>query len=73
MRQYAWLDFHGGCWHLITANTAAQDRKWMNRDLALLDLTMEGWIIDEAQDKRPTVKHHANRHSYGYGLRRTIQ
>ena len=32
MRQYAWLDFHGGCWHLVTSNAHDPDRKWMNRE-----------------------------------------
>ena len=27
MRQYAWLDFHGGCWHLVTSYTHDSDRK----------------------------------------------
>ena len=72
MRQYAWLDFHGGCWHLITANAHDHDRKWAKRDLALSDLTAEGWIIDEPRGKQPMMKHNADRHFYGYGLMRTI-
>jgi hypothetical protein len=72
MRQFAWLDFHGGCWHLIAGNAHDRDRKWTNRHLALSDLTAEGWVIDESQGKQPTTRHNANRHLYGYGLRRTI-
>jgi len=72
MRQYAWLDFHGGWWHLITTNARDPDRKWANRNLALTDLTAEGWVIDGPHGKQPTMKHDANRHFYGYGLMRTI-
>ena len=72
MRQYAWLDFHGGCWCLVNGNANDRDRKWKNREMALSDLTAEGWIIDGPHGKQPTIKHDANRHFYGYGLRRTI-
>jgi hypothetical protein len=72
MRQYAWLDFHGGCWHLVTSSAHDRDRKWANGDLALSDLASEGWIIDGPHGKQPTIKHDANRHFYGYGLRRTV-
>ena len=72
MRQYALLDFHGGCWHLITGNAPGRDRKWTNRHLALSDLISEGWILDGSDGRQPTAKHDANRHFYGYELRRTI-
>jgi hypothetical protein len=72
MRQYAWLDFHGGRWHLITSNAHDLDRKWTDRHLALSDLTSEGWVIDGPHGKQPTMKHDANRHFYGYGLMRTV-
>ncbi len=72
MRQYAWLDFHGGCWHLVTGNSHDCDRKWADRQSALSDLTWEGWVIDGPYGKQPTMRHEANRHFYGYGLRRTI-
>jgi hypothetical protein len=72
MRQYARLDFRGGCWHLVTSNIHYPDRKWANRDLALSDLKAEGWIIDGPHGKRSTIKHDADRHFYGYGLRRTV-
>ena len=72
MRQYAWLDFHGGCWHLVTSNVHDADRKWASRDLALSDLESEGWIIDGPHGKQPTIKHNSDRHFYGYGLMRTV-
>jgi hypothetical protein len=72
MRQYAWLDFHGGCWHLITRDARNPDRKWVSRNLALSDLAAEGWVIDGPRGKQPTIRHDANRHFYGYELRRTI-
>ncbi len=72
MRQYAWLDFHGGCWYLVTGNPDARDRKWANRDAALADLAEEGWVIDGPHGKEPTIKHDADRHFYGYALRRTV-
>jgi hypothetical protein len=72
VRQYAWLDFHGGCWHLVTSNRNDSDRKWVNRDSAISDLMAEGWIIDGPHGKLPTIKHDADRHFYGYGLMRII-
>ena len=72
MPQYAWLDFHGGCWHLITGKAHDRDRRWINRNVALSDLTAEGWVIDGPHGKQATMKHDANRHFYGYGLRRSI-
>ena len=72
MRQHTWLDFHGECWHLVTSKAHDPDRKWTNRDIALSDLTWEGWVIDGPHGKQPTIQHHANRHLYGYGLMRTI-
>jgi hypothetical protein len=72
MRQYAWLDFHGGHWRLVTINIQDPDRKWTNRHLALSDLTAEGWVIDGPHGEQPTIKHDANRHFYGYGLMHTI-
>jgi len=72
MPQIAWLDFHGGCWHLVTGNAHNPDRKWSSRDASLSDLTAEGWIIDGPHGKQPTMKHDADRHFYGYALRRTL-
>jgi len=72
MRQYAWLDFHGGCWHLITGNANDPGRKWAHRDRALSDLEAEGWMVEGPNGKQPTMRHEANRHFYGYGLKRTI-
>jgi hypothetical protein len=42
MRQYAWLDFHGGLWHLVSSNAHDPDRKWACRNSALSDLVAEG-------------------------------
>jgi hypothetical protein len=56
MRQYAWLDFYGGRWHLETSNAHDPDRKWMSRETALSDLTAEVWEIDGPHGKKPTIK-----------------
>jgi hypothetical protein len=72
MPQHAWLDFHGGYWHLVTANRRHRDRKWTNRYVALADLKAEGWTIDESYGEQPTMKHDSSRHMYGYGLIRTV-
>lgn len=72
MSQNAWLDFHGGCWHLVTSNDGDRDRMWMNRYTALSDMTAEGWIIDGPHGKQPTIRHESDRHFYGYALKRTI-
>ena len=72
MCQIAWLAFHGGCWHLVTSRIQDPDRKWASRGSALSDLAWEGWIIDGPHEKQPTIGHDANRHFYGYALRRTV-
>jgi hypothetical protein len=72
MHQYAWLDFHGIHWRLITGNANDRFRKRTNRDRALSDLTAEGWIVNGPHGRRPTMKHSANRHFYGYALKRTV-
>jgi hypothetical protein len=72
MRQIAWLDFHGGCWRLVTGNANDPDRRWAHRDKAFSDLTAEGRMIDGPHGKQPTMRHVTNRHFYGYGLMRTI-
>jgi hypothetical protein len=72
MRQNAWLDFHGGRWHLVTSNAQDPDQRWVNREAVLSDLTSEGCIIDGPHGKKPTIRHHANRHFYGYELARTV-
>jgi hypothetical protein len=72
MPQYAWLDFYGGHWHLVTCNANDHDRKWVDLDSALLDLTAEGWLIDGPHGKPLTIKNYANRHFYGYGLMWTV-
>ncbi len=72
MRQSAWLDFHGGYWHLLTGNVHDRDRKWASRESALSDLTSEGWMIEGSIGKQPRPRHDANRHSYGYALKRTL-
>ena len=71
IRQHAWLDFHGGHWHLVTCNTH-DHREWKNRHLALSDLISEGWAIDSNEGNEPTTNHNADRHLYGYGLIRTL-
>ncbi len=60
MRQYAWLDFHGGCWHLITGNSHDRDWKWVKREVDLSDLIAEVWIIDGPHGKQLTIKHDAS-------------
>jgi hypothetical protein len=72
MRQCAWLDFHGGLWHLVKSDAHDSSRKWASRDAALSDLTSEGWMIDGPHGTEPTIRHDSNRHFYGYALRRTV-
>jgi hypothetical protein len=72
MHQYAWLDFYGECWHLVTGDVHDDHRKWTGRESALSELAAEGWMISGPYGKPPTIKHDANRHFYGYGLMRTI-
>jgi hypothetical protein len=56
----------------MTSNILDPDRRWADRDSALSDLAAEGWIIDGPHGKQPPIKHAADRHFYGYGLRRTV-
>jgi hypothetical protein len=72
MFQYARLDFHGGCWHLVTKNTGGEARKWKDRSSALSELAAEGWTVDGTHGSLPAAEHDANRHFYGFALRRTI-
>jgi hypothetical protein len=71
MRQYARLDYHGGCWHLDAGNARDNERKWAKRGSALSELLAEGWVIDEIRCDQEAI-HDADRHSYCYGLSRTI-
>jgi hypothetical protein len=66
MPQYAWLDFYGGIWHLITDKPKERVRKWVNREAALAELREEGWTIEGPHPKRPRGRF------YGYGLMRTV-
>ncbi len=72
MHQIAWLDFHGGCWHLVTGNAGDPGREWVSRDTALSDLAAEGWVTNGPHGKEPTIKHKADRHFYGYALIRMV-
>jgi len=71
MRQYAWLDYHGGCWHLNTGDSRDHERKWAKRNAALSDLLAEGWVIDETRGDQSAI-HDAGCHGHRFGLRRTI-
>ncbi len=72
MNQLAWLDFYCGQWHLATSVQGNSVRKWMNREVALSDLTREGWITIESHHKKaPDLEF---KHSYRrLTLARTIQ
>jgi hypothetical protein len=72
MFQYAWLDFHGGCWHLVTKNTVDEARNWRDRKSALSELAAEGWTVDGTHGSLSAAEHDPDRHFYGFALKRTI-
>ena len=72
MSQHAWLDFRGGCWHLMIRNDPVPKRKWKNRRAAFADLAAEGWIIEGAPADLTVAGHDADRHCCCFGLTRTI-
>ncbi len=73
--KHAPIGVAGFSWRLVASGHRQYhdgDRKWANRELALADLTSEGWIIEGPHGKQPTMKHNADRHFFGYALKRTI-
>ena len=69
MRQYAWLDFHGGIWLLLTGNVRDPVQTWVGRDVALSQLKEEGWKITGPHPKRLSVKQVSRQRIYGYARR----
>ena len=73
MRQYAWLDLHGGVWLLVTANPNEPSRRRTDEDAALAELKEEGWTITGPHPKRLLIKQHPRQRLCGYELTRTVQ
>lgn len=57
---------------MITRDARNPGRKWANRNVALSDLAAEGWVVEGPHPKEPAIRHDANRHFFGYALKRTI-
>jgi len=69
--QYGWLDLFGGRWLLLTGNLNLPARSWMDKKIALAELTEEGWTIAGPPPKRRSAKNLGQR-TYGYVMTRTI-
>jgi len=66
--QYGWLDLLGGRWLLLTGNLNVPARSWTDKEIALAQLTEEGWTIAATHPKRRFTRHR----TFGYVMRRTI-
>ena len=64
--EVAWLSCLKGEWLLVTGDEKRQIRRWVDRELALRDLSDEGWTIIKSRHK------HARIRFPGVCLRRTI-
>ena len=72
IRQYAWLDSSEGIWELITGKSNDPLRKWISKDIALVELTTEGWTITGPYPKPRSKKQDSNQKVSGYGLTRVV-
>jgi hypothetical protein len=72
MLEVAWLSFLRGEWLLVTGNDERDIRKWEDKELALRDLSDEGWTIISSQPERPGARRNRRLKFPGYCLRRTI-
>jgi hypothetical protein len=73
--QYAWLEFNGGRWHLLTdvrKKPCLKNRNWPDTDAALTELEAEGWIIFGYYPNELSERLGLGNKCQGYGLRRTI-
>jgi hypothetical protein len=48
LREYAWLDFAFGVWHLVTDRENDEVRFWDDRESAHVELEEDGWVVDRA-------------------------
>ncbi len=72
MNRYAWLEFDGGTWHLLTDNRENPSRRWADKGLALSELAEEGWKISGPFPKRFGLDPTANEGLYGFILSRAV-
>jgi hypothetical protein len=66
MLEVAWLSCLKGEWLLVTGNDKQRIRKWVDREMALQDLSDEGWTIIRSRQEHPRMRFP------GVCLRRTI-
>ena len=72
---YAWLESHGGVWHLLThvcSDRAEAARIWADRDEALSDLAAEGWTIAGPYPETVKIGRQRELRFCGYALTRTV-
>ena len=72
MQEVAWLSCLRGEWLLVTGDAQRHIRKWVDRDLALRDLSDEGWTIIRSQGGNSGHRRHYGMRFPGVCLRRTI-
>jgi hypothetical protein len=73
MYQPAWLDFYRGKWHLTTSNPVDPIRQWVDKEIALFQLTSEGLKLSGLHPKRPGAKVESRLIFHGYALARCIR
>jgi len=73
MNRYAWLEFNGGTWRLLTGNPENPSRSWADRRLALSELAEEGWKISGPFPKRLGLDSTSNESLPGFILSRAAQ
>ncbi len=73
MNRYAWLDFDGGTWCLLTDSSENSSRTWADKSAALCELAEEGWKISGPFPKRLDLDPESIHGPYGFILCRAVQ
>jgi hypothetical protein len=74
-QQIAWLELHGGMWHLLTdvrEESVNGSRKWADKKAAISELSEEGWKISGPYPNRLSRKLNLGDRFHGYALMRSI-
>lgn len=75
MHQYAWLELYEGTWCLMTdvrSGPTSDNRKWADRDAAIIELCGEGWMIFGEYPNWLSDKVGLPHICRGYGFRRIL-
>jgi hypothetical protein len=72
MPEVAWLSCLKGEWLLVTGDEQRHIRKWVDRELALRDLSDEGWTIIRSRKRHDGIGRYPGMRFPGVCLRRTV-